>query len=394
MQLLPSQPEAIRPRLYTFIVTRWLVVGYLVLLTGMFWIPDGSQYTKFYYALIAAPALLGVLLMPQQIKPLLREPVVLCFLALTAWLLISMGWSRADNDFGSLAKRPLYVFMLFVGCAQIALRDEQLLLKTLRIGAAIGALAALLNVAWFMYTAAPGARMIGAGALRNPLLTSHVVGFLCTYWIATWLSRSERHDWLPVLMTLPLLAALLATGSRTPLMGLALTSVWMLLMSGRRAVYLVTALLLGACAAYLVAPEIILQRGMSFRPELWNDAWRQAGQHFWLGAGYESKFTFDIPAVGRLLYDPHNVELAVLLELGMVGLGVWLIMYGFALVRCLRLRTVPQFQIASALLIYGVCAGLTEGGNYLSRPNESWFLIWIPLALLGALSIRYRQART
>lgn len=391
MQLLPSRPDAIRTCLYDFIATRWLVGGYLVLLTGLFWVSDDSQYTKLYYALIAAPALVGVLLMPQQIKPLLREPVVLCFLALSAWLLISMGWSRTEDGFGSLAKRPLYVFMLFVGCALIALRNEDLLLKTLRIGAAIGALAALLNVFWFIYTAAPGARMIGAGALRNPLLTSHVLGFLCTYWIAAWLSRNERHDWLPILMTLPLLAALLATGSRTPLMGLALTSVWMLLMSGRRAVYLVASLLLGALAAYLIAPEVILQRGMSYRPELWSDAWRQAGLHPWLGAGYESKFEFDIPGVGHLLHDPHNVELAVLLELGMIGLGAWAAMYGFALARCLRLRALPQFQIASALLIYGVCAGLTEGGNYLSRPNESWFLIWIPLALLGALSIRYRQ---
>ena len=80
VQLLSSQPHTIRPRLYDFIVTRWLVGGYLILLTGMFWLPAGSQYTKFYYALVATPALLGVLLMPQQIKPLLREPVVLCFL--------------------------------------------------------------------------------------------------------------------------------------------------------------------------------------------------------------------------------------------------------------------------------------------------------------------------
>ncbi|WP_073266461.1 O-antigen ligase family protein [Phytopseudomonas punonensis] len=372
---------------------RWLVGGYLVLLTGLFWIPDGSQYTKYYYALIAAPALLGLLMAPTQIKPILRDPVIISFLVLSAWLLISIGWSRADEAVGSLAKRPLYVFMLFAGCALIALKSESLLLKTLRIGAGIGALAALINVIWFLQSAAPGDRLIGTGALRNPLLTSHVLGFLCTYWVAAWLSRSEQRDWLPVVMALPLLAALLATGSRTPLMGLALTSFWMLLVSGRRAVYLVSALLIGAGAVYLAAPDILLQRGTSFRPELWGDAWRQAGQHLWFGAGYDSKFEFDIPGIGYLLHDPHNVELAVLLELGLIGLGLWAIMYALALVRCLQLRAQPQFQIASALLIYGVCAGLTEGGNYLSRPNESWFLIWIPLALLCALSIRNRQAQ-
>ena len=389
----PSQPGARRLRTHDFITSRWLVGGYLVLLTGLFWVPDGSLYTKFYYALLAAPSLLAILLAPAQMKAVLRDPVILSFLAFSLWLLISMSWSRADDDVGSLAKRPLYALMLFIGCALIAIKSEELLLKTLRIGAAIGALAALINVAWFLYSAAPGARLIGTGALRNPLLTSHVLGFLCAYWVAAWLSRNERHDWLPILMTIPLLAALLATGSRTPLMGLILTSFWMLLMSRQRAIHLIAILPLAAGAAYLFAPDLILQRGMSFRPELWSDAWHQARQHLWLGAGYNSKFEFDIPGVGHLLYDPHNVELAVLLELGLVGLGLWTIMYIFALHRCLRLRALPQIQIASALLIYGLCAGLTEGGNYLSRPNESWFLIWIPLALLGALSIRHRQAQ-
>ncbi|WP_256672249.1 O-antigen ligase [Pseudomonas sp. o96-267] len=389
----PSQPGARRLRLHDFITSRWLVGGYLVLLTGLFWVPDGSLYTKFYYAFLAAPSLLAILLAPAQMKSVLRDPVILSFLAFSLWLLISMSWSRADDGVGSLAKRPLYVFMLFVGCALIAIKREELLLKALRLGAAIGALAALINVAWFLHNAAPGARLIGTGALRNPLLTSHVLGFLCAYWIAAWLSRSERRDWLPAVMALPLLAALLTTGSRTPLMGLTLTCFWMLLMSGQRAVYLIAALPLVASATYLVAPEIILQRGTSFRPELWSDAWRQAGEHLWFGAGYNSKFEFDIQGMRYLLHDPHNVELAVLLELGLIGLGLWTIMYIFALHRCLRLRALPQFQIASALLIYGLCAGLTEGGNYLSRPNESWFLIWIPLALLGALSIRHRQAQ-
>lgn len=393
MQVSNSQPNPLRPRIHDFIAGRWLVTGYLVLITGMFWVGDGSLYTKVYYALFAAPALLGLVLAPQQIKPILHEPVLLSFLALSAWLLISMGWTQAEDGFSSLAKRPLYVFMLFAGCALIALKSESLLMKTLRIGAALGALAALINVVWFLQHAAPGERLIGSGALRNPLLTSHVLGFLCTYWVAAWLSRSERHDWLPILMTLPLLAALLATGSRTPLMGLALTSAWMLLLSGKRAMVLVGALLVGAGTVYLAFPEILLQRGTSYRPELWNDAVRQAGEHLWLGAGYESKFEFNIPEIGYLLHDPHNVELAVLLELGLIGLGLWAVMYAFALLRCLRLRAKPQFQIASALLIYGLCAGLTEGGNYLSRPNESWFLIWIPLALLCALSIRHRQSQ-
>ncbi|CAM2942525.1 O-antigen ligase [Pseudomonas gessardii] len=388
------QQPSIRLRAHDFIAGRWLVLGYLVLLTGLFWVDNGSLYKKLYYVLFAAPALLGLILKPDQISAFLREPVILSFLALAAWTLISVSWTRADGDVTGLVKRPLYVFMLLTGCTLIALKSETLLLKTLRLGAGLGALAGLINVALFLQNGTLGERLIGTGALRNPLLTSHVLGFLCTYWIASWLSRNERHDWLPILMVVPLFAALLATGSRTPLMGITLTSVWMLVMSRKRTTILIGTLLIAAGAVYLTFPEVLLNRGTSYRPELWIDALRQAGQHLWFGAGYESQFIFNIPGVGYPLHDPHNIELAVLLELGLVGLCLWSLMYIFALLRCLRLRAQPHFQIASALLVYGLFAGLTEGGSFLSRPNESWFLIWIPLALLCALSIRYRQSQT
>jgi hypothetical protein len=42
------------------------------------------------------------------------------------------------------------------------------------------------------------------------------------------------------------------------------------------------------------------------------------------------------------------------------------------------------------LVVYGLSAGLSEGSNFFSRPNENWFLIWIPLSLVAALSISQR----
>lgn len=372
------------------IVRHWLALGYLVLLTGLFWVANGSLFTKFYYGLIAAPALFALILAPHNLRPILREPIVLVFLAFSAWLLLSLSWTQADDGLGGLAKRPLYVFMMFAACALIACKDEQLLLKTLRIGALLAVLAALINL--YIYFASPpaGGRLIGTGALRNPLLSSHVLGFFCTYWIAAWLTRSERHDWLPIVLALPLLAALLATGSRTPLLALALTSLWMLLITSRRALYLVAALMLAAAISMVFMPELLLQRGLSFRPQLWSEAIRQASEHLWIGHGFDSKFVFNIKGLGWALSDPHNVELAVLLELGLVGLSLWLLMYGLILLRCLQQRHQGKFQLASALVVYGLSAGLSEGSNFFSRPNENWFLIWIPISLVAALSISQR----
>jgi O-antigen ligase len=390
VQTSPPLTSSVQSRLDNLIVRHWLTLGYLVLLTGLFWVTDGSLFTKLYYGLVAAPALLALIIAPHNLRSILREPMVLAFLAFSGWLLFSLFWTRADDGLGGLAKRPLYIFMMFASCALIACKDEQLLLKVLRISAILATLAALINL--YLYFATPSAegRLIGTGALRNPLLTSHVLGFFCTYWIAAWLTRSERHDWLPILLTLPLLAALLATGSRTPLLALTLTSVWMLAMSGRRSLYLVAALVVAAGVSLVLMPELLLQRGLSFRPQLWSEAISQAGDHLWIGHGYNSKFIFAVEGLNRTLSDPHNVELAVLLELGLAGLGLWLLMYGLALQRCWQHKHQAKFQLASALIVYGLSAGLTEGSNFFSRPNENWFLIWIPLSLVAALSIHQR----
>ena len=384
---------ALRNSVQEFTINRWLTLGFLVLLTGLFWVEDGSLYTKFYYALIVAPVFFCVLNNPAQALPVLKEPAIQAYLCLTVWIAIGLSWSSSDVSAGSLLKRPIYVFMLFMALSILALKGERLLMQTLRVGAALGALAALINTILFWIDGQPGGRMIGTGALRNPLLTSHVLGFLCTYWIASWTSRSERYDVVPILLASILLVALLATGSRTPLMALVLTSVWMILMSGRRALYLVMAVLSAGLLLNAVMPELLLQRGVSFRPQLWSDAIGKASSHLWLGGGYDSRFIFDIPGVGMLLHDPHNVELAVLLELGLIGLTIWASMYALVFYRCIKYRSDASMQIGSALLVYGIGAGLTEGGNFLSRPNESWFMIWIPLSLCCALSIVRRQSQ-
>ncbi|MCZ7019123.1 hypothetical protein OH415_25755, partial [Salmonella enterica] len=66
-------------------------------------------------------------------------------------------------------------------------------------------------------------------------------------------------------------------------------------------------------------------------------------------------------------------------------------MLGWGLYKGFKERAQPLFLLASALLAYGIGAGLTEGGGILSRPKEHWFLLWIPLALIAGLSIAKRR---
>jgi len=385
-------PASRLEKIHQFIARRWLPFGFLVLLTGLFWVMERSQYSKSFYLLTVLPTLIATILRPTTLRQLLREPVILAFLALSAWVLLSLMWTTSEDSPGSLAKRPLYVFMLFLSCAVMATHDERLLPATLRIAAIIAAIAAVACLVQFYLHPPAGKRLIGTGGLLNPLLTSHLLGFFCAYWLAAWASHQERKHWIPVLALIPLAAATLATGSRTPLMALATCVIWLaLLTNGRRRLSAVVLLgAAGACLAIL-SPESILQRGLSYRPQIWQAALEQANGYFWLGHGYGSEFQFRIAEIPGVWSDPHNVEIAVLLELGLVGLTLWVLMYGLAIWRSLCTREQPGTKISSCLVIYGLAAGMAEGSNFLSRPNENWFLIWIPLAILIGLSLQQRS---
>jgi O-antigen ligase len=83
--------------------------------------------------------------------------------------------------------------------------------------------------------------------------------------------------------------------------------------------------------------------------------------------------------------------LSVIYDLGAIGGLIWLGIYGVALAGAWRRRHVPDVAWFSAPVVYGLFAGTTEGGAFLSRPKEHWFLVWIPLALLAVVIARERR---
>lgn len=379
-----------------FIVNYWLPVGYLVLLTGLFWLPERSLYSKTFYSLFALPALLLLLIRPNRIRELVQVPTVISLLALCTWLLISLLWTDSDDSASSLAKRPLYVLLFFVGCAAMASARTELIQRLLFTASMLVVIAAVYNLAIHLYSTPnlTKARLIGSGSLMNPLLTSHVLGFFCAYWMAHWVCI-ERHKYVAAVSALILLAALIATGSRTPLLAVSAAAVWLAIIWRQpRAWLLLGMLVFCGLLTFALFPEQLTRRGLSYRPEIWLAGWQHLLESLWIGHGYNSELILPVEAIGRSFFDPHNVELAVAIDLGIVGLVLWSLMYGCALLTSVKNRTSPYFCIASALVICGLTAGMTEGSNFLPRPNENWFLIWIPLSLIVALSLAKRRERT
>jgi O-antigen ligase len=377
-------------RLSDWIIAYLLPIGWLVLLTGMFWSGDRTLYTKLYYALLAAPTLLALMLQPGLLKKLLRNPLILTFIVFGCYTALSLLWSDTDNKFSSLAKRPLYVLMLFLGVGLLALKSPQRLNKLLLFAGVIAAGSGALSFAYFLYSTGGAGRFSGYGALFNPLLSAHVYGFFAAFWLATWFTRVDTHSnaVLPVLLLLVLGVVLLSTGSRTPLLALSLTLIWLAAAHASR-----RSLIASACAIVLAAgllllfPDSLLQRGLSYRPEIWFGALQLAADSPWFGHGFDHTLSIALQTEGLTFNDPHNIELAVLLSGGLTGLLMWISLYALALLFAWRNRHNPLVMTASALVVYGLAAGLTEGRGFLTRPSEHWFLIWIPITLLTAALI-------
>ncbi|KTC64276.1 polymerase, partial [Pseudomonas fluorescens ABAC62] len=381
-------------RVFDFLVLWILPIGLLLLLSSLFFVTNRNVLHKFYYGFFSAPTLLLLCLRPQELKSLLREPLVIAFLAFCAWALLTLFWSPESTVDSDLFKRPLHTFMLFAGCG-LLLQYRNDLIKPIFFSAAVVALVVCtLNLVAFFKGFEPGMRMIGGrGALDNPLLSSHLFGFFCVYWLYVCMTTQRLQVLLfsaPALLIMT--AAILATGSRTPLVALALAATWLAFTCrNRRSALLIAGIIMSGAALLLFYPEAITERGSSYRLELWGMALSRIADHPFIGHSFNSSLV--LVAGGVELTEPHSFALGVLYYVGIIGFIPWAFMLGWGLYKGFKERAQKLFLLTSALLAYGIGAGLTEGGGILSRPKEHWFLLWIPLALLAGLSIAQRRRK-
>lgn len=392
-----SSPAGLNLRISDWLIRYLLPIGWLTLLTGLFWAWDRSLYHKFYYALMAAPTLLAVVLQPTLLKQLLRNPLIIGFIIFGAYTSLTLLWSDTDSSMLSMLKRPIYVLMLFLGAGLLAIKHPQILPKTLLLAAVIATLSGVLSLSYLIYSRAglPSlGRFSGYGALYNPLLSAHLYGFFTAFWLATWFTKRHPLSPLPLVSLALLSIVIISTGSRTPLLALTVTLIWLgVAHLNRRSLIAAGAGLCVALGLLLFYPQALTDRGLSYRPEIWLGAVELALEKPWFGYGFDHQLLIKLEPSRLVFNDPHNIELAVLLSGGIIGLILWLIMYAVALLYAWRNRHDALVLTASALVVFGLAAGLTEGRDFLSRPKEHWFLIWIPLALLAAVWVS-RSVRT
>lgn len=137
-----------------------------------------------------------------------------------------------------------------------------------------------------------------------------------------------------------------------------------------------------ALVAYLAgADQMLSQRGVSFRPQIWADAWHRVVDTcgIVLGCG-EDGYRF----IGQFTHT-HNLPLGILYSDGLVGL-VLIGMFAFVYIRDGIKLTTPWFLLS----MVGIGALMTNTGWLLAPPKAFWAYFWVPV-LLAFIQMRRKQ---
>lgn len=359
------------------------------------------------YRLSACAFLLFMLTfyVPISPKPVFYLGLVLPGLAWLAWrplalpqFFIAFGWlllplaglQLLNLQAAAEIKQWFYLVALLAGCVMVE-RSDWNMTRVYRVFAWFSVFVLLWVAADWLWTWQQSGEwiryMLVFGRRMDPNNTALLIsGGLVFLWLTQaepWLER--RPVWYKLLGLLALSAAVLLAAtmfqSRSTLMGYGLFMAVYVLQ--RRMWRTGLAVVLGIVVlAYLLGVEHILsQRGFSYRPEIWADAWARLYTHCGalLGCG-DDHYRF----LGMFTHT-HNLPLQILYNDGFVGLAL-ITVFAWVYFRDGFRSQAPWFLLS----MVGLGGLMTNTGWLLGPPKAFWAYFWLPV-LLALVDMRRLQ---
>ena len=286
--------------------------------------------------------------------------------------------------------RSFSIFGFVLLTAALIMRFQDDYFALLKVVSLFAAFMALLSIGmWYSEHSFPHERLIGAGPMRNPNPSAYVYalfGVLCVNFSVT-----ERTNWRRYLFLAAgsaLLVFTWLTGSRAAIAALiAASSVLLLVAKGHRqrtitlSVLLLPLISLAAVDGSTLSEYI--NRGWSMRNEIWQSAFDQIVQEFWFGYGYLADLPdLYVQSTGEYFHSTHNGFIGTMRYGGTVGLLIFLVLIGFATKTAFQLAQRGRGALYLALMVYSIICLLGDIDKVIHRPQETWVVLWLPLALI------------
>ena len=182
------------------------------------------------------------------------------------------------------------------------------------------------------------------------------------------------------------------TQSRAPIIGLLLAGLvyavlqhyWKLLLA-----ILSIAIVVGIAFYLDILPrDLVISRGLSFRPEIWQQALPAIMENPWFGNGVTFDQTYHLS--NKLVFQSHthSAFIASLLFVGIVGTCILLLL----IVQSFKYACSTRNQLVASLLTYAIVMLSINGYKLLDNPSIEWLYFWLPVALAAASEIRIKDS--
>jgi len=360
----------------------WLIVG--VALT-----PSPTNASSWYHnvvsVLLFAPALWLALRRRAWVARCVRDtPELILVVALLAWSCVSLAWA-GGNHVAERVKIPLQVAGFLLGWFfWVAARGEEAARNLLRLAGyamAAGALVAMLAFP-YRHTDFPD-RITGFAMLDGPNLSGYVMSA-----VAVWLFQlPPARRWEQVLWLLSLGCLLAFAGltlSRGTWLAVFVVMLVMPLFDRSRKGLVSSALaVVGGVVALILGRRILEARGVSYRPQIWEQAQAMIHERPFRGLGLDTPYTITVGT--QSWTHSHNLFTNLAIELGVPALLCWLVAWFLLLRRGWTYRHDPLGRIVLGLWVFSTVALQLDGPALLMSPRPEWLLTWLPLAIGAAL---------
>jgi len=303
-------------------------------------------------------------------------------------------WTNAEYPLNAL-KRVLYVGLFLATFALLADARPESVWKGLAIAFVILALSCPLSFyLFYVRDMHPlSARLYGMGQAGHPILGAYVMA-LAVMW---GLQCLPRNGWRRVLWggLIAMLVLFIAFGqSRGAMLALIIAACSMPLWNGGRVAWLVCLAVLGVSGlGFLLFAPLILERGFSYRPDIFWASMEMIMQNPWLGLGLGAEYRVVTSSYPAGFDHAHNMFTHTAIELGVVGFllwsGLWLIAFRIAWLA----RHSREGRMVLGSLLVSFIALQFDAASLWDTPRAEWFVTWLPLGLVVALVVRKSSDR-
>lgn len=349
-----------------------IAIGLGVFCVAQFLPLSGKSVNNVYYGLVLLPTLVLCVRYPGPVWHALRAaPALFAFFAASAALSLS-----ADSL--SLFKNAFFVAFFCLTVLVLRMQQPGEELRPFAWLAAVATAVLLIGSGqWLLdwQQQSELVRQIGWGRSSNPIYAGLLI---CSALLFAWhfllepCCRTPAGRVAGLLATLALcLLAVVVFQARSALLGLLAYLLCCIVFRGAVRLALVAVLAFSALLWVSGAYEAVLVRGLSYRPEIWQEAVSRLAQQcdVWLGCGKDEEVF-----LGQYI-GAHSGYIGTLLRHGVVGAVAFAIFAVWYVVRGVRARS-DWFLVS----LVGWGGMVTAMDGFIGSPNAWWVFFWYPTA--------------